>query len=173
MLKHKQNRIRRRCRAELHEMMSRLSLPVLLLCFTAALLPALLLSALLCWKAFFFPAALPAFCRGLFLPLWLLLSVVPPALCASVLLSFPAGQVRCILGRLLPVCMLLLLLADLYVLLLLYHLPYLLCVLCALGCALGALCSLPAALGLSLVTGLVMGLTAVWNILLALISLGF
>lgn len=55
MLCRPMKKIRCRLSAELHEMLSRMSLFTLILCFAAALLPSFLLSALIAWKAVFFP----------------------------------------------------------------------------------------------------------------------
>lgn len=173
MLCRPMKKIRCRLSAELHEMLSRMSLFTLILCFAAALLPSFLLSALIAWKAVFFPAALPKLIWGMFLPLWILFSSVPPALTAAVLLSFPAGQVRCVMRILLPACTLLVLFSDLYVLLLLYHITYFLCVLCAAVMAAVSLLCVFHAWRLSMITGLFMLLSCFWNCMLFFISIGF
>ncbi|MGM9626311.1 MAG: hypothetical protein ACI3XM_11470 [Eubacteriales bacterium] len=173
MLCRPMKKIRCRLSAELHEMLSRMSPLTMIICFAAALLPAFLLSALIAWKAVFFPAALPKVIWGLFLPLWILFSAVPPALTAAVLLSFPAGQIRCVMRILLPACTLLVLLSDLYVLLLLYHITYFLCVLCAAVMAAVSLLCVFHAWRLSMITGLLMLFSCFWNCMLFFISVGF
>lgn len=166
-------KLKRCIRAELHEMLSRMSIVTLILCFITALLPTVLLSALLLWKAFFFPAALPKLLWGIFLPIWVLFSSVPPAFVCAVLLSFPAGQVRCVFRILLPACTLLLLLSCMFSLFLLYHTAYFLCVFCAALLTFVSLFCIPYAYRLSQITGGIMLISTVWNFTVFFIALHF
>jgi len=54
-----------------HPLFSALSRPLFFFCFLLAVSPGILLASLLGWKALFYPAAMPHFCRGIFLLLWL------------------------------------------------------------------------------------------------------
>lgn len=154
-------------------LLSVLSLPLFVFCVLISVSPGLLLGCMLGWKAFFFPASMPSIIWGLFLPLWVLLSCIPSALCASAMLSVK----RCFCVRqtavAVPVCTMQLLLSYFWALCLLYRMPMFLCVLCSVICAVSALLLVRFLWKWYPILGVFMLIGGIWNTLLVFLCADF
>ncbi len=156
---------------QIHELLSKTSFCILVLCLIAALLPTLLLYLLLIWKSIFFPATVPIM-PILLLP-FLLMSIIPAALLCAFLLSMPYIQTRCVIHILLPISTILLLLSNIYLLLLIYHVPYVFCIICAAFMVLLSFLALPRAHVFSEAAYLFFLISGIGAFLLFLISICF
>ncbi len=166
-------RFRIRLYSDLFPLVGAVSKPMYLFSAVIILLPALLLCVLCAWKAILFPAALPPLAWWLFLPAYLLLGVVPPALVCALLTALPRSCSRSLWRVLLPALTYCLLLCDLYLLLLLYHAPYIFCVLSAAAMCVGSGLVAVFVRFLSRTLALLFGGTLLWNVLLFFLTLGF
>ncbi len=144
--------------------------PLFFFCFLLPCAPSVLLASLVGWKAMFFPAAMPAFCWWILLPLWFVFSCAAPALCAAAVLSMPGEHCGRCLSVFVPVCTMQLLLAFLWALLLLYRAPALLCLLTAAAAAIAALLCTGYAMRLCLGLGILWIVSGIWNTFLVFLS---
>ena len=157
----------------LGQLIGSVSIPLFVFCMVLAILPGVLLSALLVWKALFFPTVMPRLLWGIFLPLWLLLSCMIPAFCAasSLAVHSPACSSRMCIW--IPISVMHLLLAFLWALFLLYGLPSLFCMLSAGICAISALVCVRAAAKQHLCIGTAMLIFGIWNVFLVFLCADF
>lgn len=156
-----------------HQLFSGLSLPLFLFCFLLSVSPGILLASLLCWKALFFPAAVPHLCRGIFLPVWLLCSCGIPAFCASAALSARKEYSMRRLSATVPIGTMQLLLAFLFALWILYRMPPFFCMLSAAVSAVSALLSACFTAKWQSGITILMLIGGIWNTLLVFLCADF
>ena len=150
-----------------------LSMPLFLLCMVLAILPGILLSALLGWKALFFPTVMPHLPWAFFLPMWILFSCMLPAFCAASTLADRCTVSRHWMCTLVPISVMQLLLSFLWALFLLYGMPSLLCMLSAGICAISALIFVRPAAKQYLCIGAILLIDGIWNVFLVFLCADF
>ncbi len=150
-----------------------LSVPLFIFCLLTAVSPGLLLGCMLGWKAFFFPAAMPALIWMFFLPLWLLGSCAVPAVCASAILA--ARRTFCLrqMTTALPICTMQLLLSYFWALCLLYRMPPFFCMLSCAVCAVSALLLVRYLWRWFPILGTLMLIGGIWNVLVVFLCADF